>query len=128
VPHRKSILVEGLAHASPIPSASRIGNLLISSAVFGADPATGLQAATLAAQCAHMFANVRRIVEAGGGKTDDIIKVTVWMVDPSQKQALNEEWTRLFPDAASRPARHTLRAPLEHGALIQCEFTAVVDA
>ena len=34
--------------------------------------------------------------------------MTVWMADPSQRESLNREWLKMFPDADSRPARHTM--------------------
>ena len=123
---RISIEVPGLAHKSPIPAASRIGNLLASGAIFGTDPATGARGATLAEQCAQMFANLRQVLAAAGARPEDVIRMTVWMADPSQKQALNAEWVRLFPDAHSRPARHTLRGALDPGVLVECDVLAVI--
>jgi 2-iminobutanoate/2-iminopropanoate deaminase len=123
---RKSIHVAGFGHANPIPAACRIGNLLVSGGIHGVDPATGKVAPTLEAQCAHMFQHVRSIVEAAGGTTDDIIKLTVWMNDRSQREALNREWLKMFPDEHTRPARHTMRAQLDGGMLIQCDMMAVI--
>jgi 2-iminobutanoate/2-iminopropanoate deaminase len=120
------ISIEVLAHKSPIPAASRIGSLLASGAIFGTDPATGARGATLAEQCAQMFANLRQVLAAAGARPEDVIRVTVWMVDPSQKQALNAEWVRLFPDPHSRPARHTLRGALDPGMLVECDVLAVI--
>jgi enamine deaminase RidA (YjgF/YER057c/UK114 family) len=72
-----------------------------------------------------MLDNVRRIVEAAGGDTQDIVKLTVWMKDRSQRPALNVPWLEMFPDASSRPARHAIIAPeLDMGKLIECSFTA----
>ena len=109
---RTSIYVEGFGHKNPIPPAAKIGNLMFSGSIQGTDPGTRKLGASLEEQCALMFANVRRIVEGGGGSIDDIIKMTVWMVDRSQPQrdALNAEWVKMFPDPASRPARHTMRS------------------
>jgi len=125
---RTSIYVEGFGHKNPIPPASKIGNLVFSGSIQGTDPGTRKLGATLGEQCALMFANVRRIVEAAGGSTDDIIKMTVWMVDRSQPQrdALNAEWVKMFPDPASRPARHTMQSNLDLGKLIECDFIAVL--
>jgi enamine deaminase RidA (YjgF/YER057c/UK114 family) len=70
---------------------------------------------------------MKAIVEAGGGSTDDIIKMTVWLKDRSQRAPVNAEWVRMFPDEHSRPARHSLHMEMEGGALVQCDFTAVID-
>lgn len=124
---RTSIYAEGFSHKNPIPAACRIGNMLYSGSIQGTDPATGAYGATLAAQCELMFEHVRRIVEAGGATPGHIIKMTVWMNDRTQRAALNVPWLRMFPDAASRPARHTMQAALDGGKLVECDFIAVID-
>lgn len=122
---RTSVYVDGFGHKNPIPAACRVGSLLESGSIQGNDPATGKPAETIEAQCRFMLDNVRRIVEAAGGGTQDIVKLTVWMKDRSQRPALNVPWLEMFPDAASRPARHAIVAPeLDMGKLIECSFTA----
>jgi len=123
---RSSIYVDEIAHRSPIPNASRIGNVIVSGLIRGADPVTSTLAATLEQQCAFMFLHMRRVVEAGGATIEDIIKVTVWMKELTRKP-VNDEWVRMFPDAASRPARQILEVPMEPGVLIQCDFMAVIE-
>jgi len=124
---RTSVYIEGFSHKNPIPAACRIGPLLESGSVLGTDPATGKPAATIEAQCRFMLENVRRIVEAGGGTVGDIVKVTVWMKDRNQRPALNAPWLEMFPDPATRPARHAIHAPeLDMGKLIECSFTAYI--
>jgi len=88
---RRSIYVDEIAHQSPIPNASRIGNIIVSGLIRGADPATGRLADTLEQQCAFMFRHMREAVEAGGATVEDIIKVTVWMKELTRKP-INDEW------------------------------------
>jgi 2-iminobutanoate/2-iminopropanoate deaminase len=122
---RRSINVQSFGHVNPIPAASRIGNLLMSSVISGRDPVSGSMPPGIEDQCAQMFRIVCQIVEAAGGTPANIIKMTVWLRDPGNRDALNSEWVSLFPDPASRPARHTL--PLAGGgdSLVQCDITAV---
>ncbi|MGX9425173.1 MULTISPECIES: RidA family protein [Bradyrhizobium] len=124
---RRSVHIGGFKHANPIPNASRIGNLVMSGVILGRDPATGAMPESLEAQCANMFAHMKATVEAAGGSTDDIIKMTVWLKDRSQRGPVNAEWLKMFPDEHSRPARHALPMDMEGGALVQCDFTAVID-
>jgi len=125
--NRRSIEVPGLEHVNPIPNASRIGPFLMSGGIFGKDPSTGKVAEGVEAQCEQMFANVRKVLEAGGAAPEDVIKLSVWLKDMANRPVLNKYWLQLFPDAHSRPARHTfetpdLRAPL----LVECEIMAVI--
>ena len=124
---RRSINVQGASHANPIPSASRKGPFVVTGAIAGTDPATGKVSEDLDAQCAQMFANVRRVMETAGGSPDDIIKMTVWITDRALRPVLNKHWVAMFPDAHSRPARHTVASgdftpPMQ----IQCDLFAVV--
>jgi enamine deaminase RidA (YjgF/YER057c/UK114 family) len=122
---RKSIEIEGFKHTNPIPAACRLGNMLMTGIITGADPKTGKLATTLEEQCANIFRHVRSIMAAAGGSTGDIIKMNVWMTDRSRRDVLNAEWVKMFPDATSRPARHTSQTTLEGGQLIVCDITAV---
>lgn len=124
---RRGIYVDGISHQSPIPNAARIGNVIASGLIRGPDPATHKFPPSLQEQCAHMFANLRRTVEAGGGRVEDIIKVTFWMATLERKP-INDEWVKMFPDAATRPARQVMETSMEPGVLIQCDFLAVTES
>jgi 2-iminobutanoate/2-iminopropanoate deaminase len=128
VSKRRSFEVVGIEHENPIPAATRIGPLIMSSGIFPRDPATGQPPDGLEEQCAMLFANIRRVVECAGGTTDDIVKITVWAKDRKTKAFVNKEWLAMFPDPHSRPARHTLvYNELPGNMLIQCDLTAYVE-
>lgn len=125
---RQSVNGSRARHENPIPNACRIGNIVMSSVIGGANPGTRELPATLEEQVANVFANIRHDIEAAGGSVDDIIKVTFWVKDPpQQRQALNAEWVKMFPDPASRPARHTQHLPADSRAQVQADFTAVIS-
>jgi 2-iminobutanoate/2-iminopropanoate deaminase len=94
---RRSIDVAGARHVNPIPSASRRGPFVVSGAISGADPATGKVPEDLDAQCAAMFANVRRVIETAGGTPDDIVKMNVWITDRALRPIMNNIGSRCFP-------------------------------
>lgn len=123
---RHSIQIPSFKHVNPIPNAARVGNLLMSGVIHGVDPDTHTLPADLETQCRNMFAHVRSIVEAGGGTMDDIVKMTVWLKDVTQRDVLNKAWLAAFPDADNRPARHALPVVGDSPALIQCDVTAVI--
>jgi enamine deaminase RidA (YjgF/YER057c/UK114 family) len=127
VAKRQSVDVAGARHVNPIPSASKKGPFVVSGAISGADPATGKVPEDLDAQCAAMFANVRRVVETAGGTPDDIIKMNMWITDRALRPIVNKYWVEMFPDPQSRPARHTVAGgdftpPMQ----VQCDLLAVI--
>jgi len=49
------------------------------------------------------------------------------MKQPSTgRAALNEEWVKMFPDEAARPARHTQQLGADSPQHVSCAFTAVI--
>ncbi len=125
---RKSIDYPGFRHENPIPNASRIGNIVMSSVISGRDPDTGKMPPDLDAQVVNVFKQIRLCIEAAGGTVDDILKVTFWVKDPATgRKALNDEWTKMFPDETARPARHTQALPAGAANHLTCDFTAVIE-
>lgn len=125
---RRSIEVPGLPHKNPLPNASRIGPFVASSLIFGIDPANGSMPEDLRAQCELMFGNVERVLQAAGGTTANILRMSIWLKDKSQRPLVNEFWVKMFPDPHSRPARQTFAADdFPPGALVQCEVLAILD-
>lgn len=125
--NRKSINIKGFQHQNPIPNATRIGNLLMSGVVVGLDPGTRNMPADLDRQLTNMFAHVKEIVETAGGTIDDIIKITVWLKNPADRDLLNKHWVEMFPDENARPSRHALPLLGDSKALVQCDVVAVFN-
>ena len=124
---RQSINWPGFAHSNPIPNASRIGNMVMSSVIGPRDPVTGTVPDSLEAQVTNLFLQLAAAIEAAGGTPADFLKIEFWAKDQAAgRAALNGEWEKMFPDPASRPARHTQALPASSPAQIQCAFTAVL--
>ena len=124
---RQSVNGSRARHENPIPNASRIGNIVMSSVIGGSNPGTRELPPSLEQQVANVFGYIRHDIEAAGGTVDDIIKVTFWVKDPAkQRAALNDEWVKMFPDEDSRPARHTLVLGADSTHLVTCDVTAVI--
>lgn len=124
---RRSINGGGSRHVHPVPNASRIGGLIMSSVISGIDAQTKRLPESLQEQIANVFAYIRQDVEAAGASLDDIIKIDFWLKDPvTQRHLLDEHWLALFPDAESRPARqgHTLAA--DSKGMINASFVAYI--
>jgi len=125
---RTAVYIEGFKHTNPIPNAARIGNILVSGALMGRDSRLNQIADGIEAQTALSFRHMRELVEAAGGTTDDIIKVTVALRDHDKRDVLNAEWVRMFPDEATRPARQTIPLVEDSPYLIHVDFMAVLGS
>jgi enamine deaminase RidA (YjgF/YER057c/UK114 family) len=124
---RRSIDVEGYAHAAAIPVASRIGPLLASSIIAGFDPGTRNMPDTAEAQAVNVLHHAGVILAAGGGTWADVVKVNFFVADTEFRTAIEPLWVELFPDAASRPARHHQPAQLPRRVLVQADYLAYID-
>jgi 2-iminobutanoate/2-iminopropanoate deaminase len=127
VRRQQSIDVEGIAHGAPIPVASRVGNVIATSAISGRDPKTGKLAPDADGQARLAFENLKTILAKGGMGLGDVVKITMFLADDSYRDALNKYWLECFPDAAKRPARHAITLPLRGGVLFQIDALAVAQ-
>ena len=100
--------------------------MLVTGLIMGRDTRSDTVPDTIEEQCAILFRHIRDIVDAAGGTTDDIIKMNVWLKDPSDRSALNAEWTAMFPDPENRPARQASSLEDDSIAMMQCDFMAVL--
>ncbi len=102
------------------------GRLLFVSGQVPVDPATGtLVDGDIAAQSRRVLANVRAVLEAGGGGLQDVVKTTVYMTDLAEFGTMNEVYAEAF--AGHAPARATVQvAALPLGARVEIDAIAVV--
>jgi len=125
---RQSFNIPGANHGTtPIPSATRVGNMLFSSGLMGADPLTGELSADAQAQVKQAFLNLDAVLNTAGSCLGDVAHLTVSLVDISIRDHVNREWLQRFPDPNSRPARHTNVKDLRAGMLVQLEVVAVIN-
>lgn len=113
-------------HKNPIPAATRIGNLVFSSAVGGEDPVSHALPDDSESQIANTFKTMAAIMREAGGSVEHIGKLSVYLADMQDRKLVNPHWLDMFPDESSRPVRHTSAKKLPPGRRIQVEFIAVL--
>lgn len=125
---RRSVSVAGLSHGrTPIPTASIVGNLLVTGGVSGKDAATGQLPPDVEGQVREIFANLRLILAAADAEAEDVVSCRFWVRNRAVSRPLiDEQWVVMFPDPASRPARHTMTHELPKGHHVQAEMSAVI--
>ena len=123
---RTSIEIDTFHHANPIPAASRVGPLLVSSIIPPRDPGSDRMPDDVGAQLTNLFHHVGAMLTAAGADWRHVAKMTFYVADIAVRDAINQPWTEHFPDPASRPARHTQVLPTA-GRFVSCDFLAYVD-
>ena len=123
---RTSVEITTFRHANPIPAASRVGPLLVSSIIPPRDPGGDGTPDDVQGQLSNLFHHVGAMLEAAGADWRHVAKMTFYVADIAVRDAINAPWTERFPDPASRPARHTQVLPTA-GRFISCDFLAYVD-
>ena len=103
-PEREELRVEGLNEpVSHYTDAVRFGDLLFISGVAPVDENLALIGGDdVAAQTRRLFENMDRILKAAGASFGDILKVTVYLTDVNDREAVNVVRQEFFGDA--RPA------------------------
>jgi len=120
--------IPGHGHHDPIPMGARIGDLYASSGVSGVDPAGASQLEPVegaAGQSYFGLRNVKSLAEQGGMSLDDIGLVTVLVQDYADIEAVDTEWSVMFPDPNNRPARQVMQLGLQRRARAQFHMIAV---
>lgn len=104
---RCSVHAESYRHGNPIPTASRIGPLLVSSVIAPSDPRTKVVPESADQQVGNLFLHIGSILEAARATWNDIARVEFFIGGSAGREAINPHWLTHFPDEQSQPARHT---------------------
>ena len=114
-------------HKNPIPQASVVRGVLVSSVISGIDLATGVFAPDKLAQFELAFSYLPKLMKAANGTLEDIVKVELYFANKADRGLANPFWVELFPDENSRPARHAHAASLPEGCYLQIQITAIME-
>jgi reactive intermediate/imine deaminase len=114
------------AAIGPYSQAIRAGHTLYLSGQIPLDPATmAIVEGGIEAQAHQVFRNLRAVIAAAGGSMDDMVKVSILMVNLADFAKVNDIMASYFNKPY--PARATYQvAALPRGAMIEIEGTAVL--
>lgn len=107
----------------PYSQAKVVGGLLITSGQIPVNPETGEMPATIAEQTEQSCKNVQAIIEAAGGKMENVVKTTCFLSDIANFVPFNEVYAKYF---TSKPARSCVAVrEIPKGAMVEIE--AIVE-
>jgi 2-iminobutanoate/2-iminopropanoate deaminase len=112
------------AAIGPYSQANIAGGFLFTAGQIPLDPATmEIVGETAAEQTRVALTNARHIVEAGGLTLDNVVKVTVFIMDMGQFAAINEVYLEFF--SGEPPARSVVQVSrLPKDVLVEIEMVA----
>ncbi|WP_293811443.1 RidA family protein [uncultured Bosea sp.] len=130
LPQSRAILPEGWpqprGYANGMVAAGRV---LVTGGLVGWD-AQGVFAKGFVGQLRQTFLNIRAVVEAGGGRVEDIVRLTWYVTDIETYRASLKELGPIYREAFGRhfPAMAVVAvaALVEPEAMVEIEATAVV--
>lgn len=113
------------AAIGPYSQAIQVGSTVYLSGQIGLDPRTGHLVDGLEAQAHQVFRNLQAVAAAAGGTLDDIVKVSILLMDLGDFAKVNEIQASYFN--APFPARATYQvAGLPRGARVEVEGILVL--
>jgi len=124
---RQSIEIDTFAHLNPIPAATRIGPLVVSSIIPAFDAGTRNLPESIDEQLDNLFGHIGKMLEGARAAWGDVAKVTFYVSDIEVRDAINRPWVEHFPDESSRPSRYTQLTSSGGRPSVSCEFIAYVE-
>ena len=126
---RKEVIHTSSAPAAigPYSQAIRAGNTVYLSGQLGLDPATGNLREGIEAQTRQVLDNLQAVAAAAGGSLDDIVKLTLLLIDLGDFAKVNEIMAARFKEPY--PARATYQvAALPKAGRIEVEAVLVLQS
>jgi reactive intermediate/imine deaminase len=104
----------------PYSQAVRCGSTVYLAGQIGLDPSSMELVSGIEAQTRRVFENLKAVAQAAGGGLQDIVKLTIYLVDLGEFGRVNDIMASYF--TAPYPARATLGvASLPRGALVEVD-------
>ncbi len=119
------IINPGTPVAGPYNPGIKVGNLLFVSGQGSAQPANDIKEQTLAA-----LTNIKKIVEAAGGKISNVVNTTVFLKNMQEFKEMNSAYKSFFNDngvSEFYPARATVEVSNLPLASMLIEISAIVS-
>ena len=121
MPERQPVIPPGVAPNPNLSPGVKVGNMLYVSGHVGVD-AGGNAAEGCEAQSRQVMANIRGVVEAAGGRMEDVAKITCFLTNMADYPAYAKVRLETWP--ANPPASSTVGV----SALVRPELVVEVEA
>ncbi len=112
------------AAIGPYSQAVTMGNILFTSGQIPVNPSTGEIPDGVEAQAEQAMTNVKNLIEAAGGKIENVVKTTVFIKDMNDFAKINEIYAKYFTEPyPARSCVEVARLPKD----VMLEIEAIVE-
>ncbi|MDJ0786851.1 MAG: RidA family protein [Myxococcota bacterium] len=120
------IVVDDVGRLPFFSHASVVGDLIFVSGTLGTlGKGFELAPGGMGPETRQTLRNIARILEGAGASLADVVKVSVYVTDMGEFQAMNEAYAEFFPPDEGPPARITMEVSgLALGAAVEIECIA----
>jgi reactive intermediate/imine deaminase len=107
--------------------AVRVGDTVYLSGQIALDPGSGQLVEGVDAQIHRVFGNLKAVAEAAGGSLNDVVKLTIYLIDLAHFSRVNEVMAEYFSEPY--PARAAIGvAALPRAALVEADAVLVLGS
>lgn len=121
------------AALGPYAQGVKVNDMIFVSGQLPVNPKTNqLLTGSIAVQTEQVLTNLREILEEGGARLDDVVKINIYMTDLNDFDEMNRIFSRFFPNTETStnllPARATVEVSrLPKDAQIEMDCIAVIS-
>ena len=113
----------------PYNQAIKAGNFIFCSGQIAIDPDTNRVEClgNIEQETIQVLNNLKAVLNAGGAKTDDVIKTTIFLTDLKNFEIVNEVYKKFF-DGKDSPARACVEvSSLPKGVMVEIDCVAFIN-
>jgi 2-iminobutanoate/2-iminopropanoate deaminase len=124
---RRTVLeIPGMRHSDPVSMGVRIGNLIFTSPIMGANARTGQMPDDPSAQAKLAVKNVQTLLSQAGAAPKDLSQITAFVADAGLHSVIESELSAILPKGSSALKWHLVAADLPGDALVSLEAMAAL--
>ena len=126
--HREVETIDAPPDKHHSSQAVRVGSMMFFTGQIGINPVTNhLVEGGIQDELKQAFNNVKAVLEAGGGRLDDIVMIKLCMRDLSEFERMDIMYTEIMSGVHVRPARTVFQCHMMGHARVQIEAIAVLS-
>jgi enamine deaminase RidA (YjgF/YER057c/UK114 family) len=111
---------------STVPLGLRVNDMVYTTSLSAADPATGEISGDIKEQTAKALQRMKQMIERAGGTLDNVARGVGYCTNADDRTPVDQVWMEMFPNENDKPAMKVLLAELPPGQLVRIDALALL--